>query len=369
MTSLPFSGPYTIDGRNYSREELRTFCHMKIHNGKNPDWYRKVFQFIQLFLDPDSGTMLQRSSGTTGDPKEFELQRQAMEASAIKTLWFFKLKPGDRVLLCLPVDYIAGKMMVVRALVGGLDLVLTEPSSRPLKSAEGSFSFVPMVPLQVVESLKAGDNLSRCGTLLIGGGELPVSLKTRVLELSNLKVYESFGMSETYTHFALRRINGSERESSFHLLEGALISRDSRACLVVDLPGVTPGPVISNDLVEIGPGGDRFTWLGRYDNVINTGGIKVIPEILEERIGKLLGTSVLLLPVEDEQLGQKMVLLVEGTLAEDPSALKKTEDLLKSKLATVLSSHELPRQLILVSQIPRNASFKPDRKAAVALLS
>ncbi len=341
---------------------------MKIHDCKNPDWYRKVFQFIQLFLDPDSGTMLQRSSGTTGDPKEFELQRQAMEASAIKTLWFFKLKPGDRVLLGLPVDYIAGKMMVVRALVGGLDLVLAEPSSRPLKSAEGSFSFVPMVPLQVVESLKAGDDLSLTGTLLIGGGELPASLKTRVLDLSSLKVYESFGMSETYTHFALRRINGPEPESSFRLLKGALISLDSRGCLVVDLPGVTLGPVKTNDLVEIGQGGDCFTWLGRFDNVINTGGIKVIPEILEERIGKLLGTSVLLLPVADEKLGQKMVLLVEGTLLKDPNSIKKTMDLWKRKLGTVLSPHELPKHFVQVSQIPRNASFKPDRKAAGALL-
>jgi O-succinylbenzoic acid--CoA ligase len=345
------------------------FCHMKIHDCKNPDWYRKVFQFIKLFLDPESEAILQRSSGTTGDPKEFELHRQAMETSAIKTLMFFKLKPGDRVLLCLPVAYIAGKMMVVRALVGGLDLVLAEPSSRPLTSAVGSFSFVPMVPLQVVESLKAGDNLSMCGTLLIGGGEIPASLKDRVQDLLALKVYESFGMSETYTHFALRRINGHEPESSFRLLKGALISLDSRGCLVVDLPGVTMGPVKTNDLVEIGPGGDSFTWLGRSDNVINTGGIKVIPEILEERIEKLLGTSVLLLPVADEKLGQKMVLLVEGTLDEDPKSIKITEDKLKSKLATVLSSHELPRQLILVSQIPRNASFKPDRKAAVALLS
>jgi len=340
-----------------------------VHDCKNPDWYRKIFQFIKLFLDPDSGTILQRSSGTTGDPKEFELQREAMEASAIKTLWFFKLEPDRRVLLCLPVDYIAGKMMVVRALVGGLDLVLSEPSSRPLKSLKGSFSFVPMVPLQVVESLKAGDDLSKVSKLLIGGGEMPSSLKTRMLDLSSPEVYESFGMSETYTHFALRRINGPNPETSFRVLEGTLISSDSRGCLVVDLPGVTRGPVKTNDLVEIGQGGDRFTWLGRYDNVINTGGIKVIPEILEERIGKLLGTSVLILPVEDEKLGQKMVLMVEGNFPDDPDSIKKTGELWKSKLGAFLSPHELPKLFVPVSQLPRNASFKPDRKAARALLS
>ncbi len=341
---------------------------MMVHECKNPDWFRKVFQFMEIFLNPASGPILQRSSGTSGDPKEFELSREAMEASARKTLSFFHLEQGDRVLLCLPVDYIAGKMMVVRALLGGLDLVLTEPSSRPLQSVGGSFSFVPMVPLQVAESLKSGNDLSRIATLLIGGGELPASLKTRVLDFSAPRVYESFGMTETYTHFALRQINGPKPDKSFRLLEGAAISADKRGCLVVDLQGVTKGAVVTNDLVEIGEGGDRFTWLGRFDNVINTGGIKVIPEILEERIGKILGTSVLLLPVEDEKLGQKMVLLVEWKMPETPSSSNETIDLWKSMLTRALSSHEVPKRFIPVSQIPRNASFKPDRKAARMLL-
>lgn len=342
---------------------------MMLHDCHNPDWIRKVFQFIERFLNPDAGPILQRSSGTTGDPKEFELRREAMKASAIKTLWFFKLAPGDRVLLCLPVDYIAGKMMVVRALVGGLDLVLAEPSSRPLKSMEGIFRFVPMVPLQVMESLREGDDLSRTGTLLIGGGELSADLKEELESLGAPEVYESFGMSETYTHFALRRINGPEPEGSFRLVSGARIQCDSRGCLLVNLPGVTKGTVVTNDLVEIHEGGQQFSWLGRYDNLINTGGVKVIPEILEEKIARLLEAPVLLLPVKDEKLGNKMVLLVEWDGTESQ---KQGNDMVlewKRKLALSLSPYELPKQIFIHPELPRNASFKPDRIAARELLT
>lgn len=368
MTASPHKQAYCINGVKYSREDLLAHCHMVHHDCKNPDWLRKVFQFIEHFLVPASGPIYQSSSGTTGDPKRFELRREAMEASAIKTLWFFKLNPGERVLLALPVDYIAGKMMVVRALVGRLDLVLCEPSSRPLKSVEGSFRFVPMVPLQVHESIEGGDDLSRCGTLLIGGGELAASLREGLGALTSAEVFESFGMSETYTHFGLKRINGPNPDPCFRTLSGTKISTDSRGCLVVDLPGVTVGPVVTNDLVELCEGGDGFVWLGRYDNVINSGGIKVIPEILEERIGHLLGTTVLLLPQKDEKLGEKMVMLVEWEKSKNQESKEKLHELWKSKLEGKLSSHELPKKLISINKLPRNASSKPDRIAARALL-
>lgn len=369
MSTFIHTGPFLIDGRPFSRAELLAHCHMMVHDCKNPDWYRKIFQFIEVFLKPESGAILQRSSGTTGDPKAFELERAAMEASALRTISFFKLEPGDRVLLCLSVDYIAGKMMVVRALVGRLDLVLTEPSSRPFLSVEGSFRFVPMVPLQVVESLKAGDDPSRTSILLIGGGELPASLKQLLVDSPSPMVYESFGMTETYTHFGLRPINGPAPESSFCLLKDTHIEKDERGCLVVDMKGVTKGAVVSNDLVEIGEKGDQFTWLGRLDNVIKTGGIKVIPEILEDQIGSLLGTTVLILAVKDDKLGEKMVLLVEADPEENESDSTETIAQWKSSLISKLAPHEVPKEFVPVAEIPRNASFKPDRKAARVLLS
>ena len=353
---------YLIEGRIFSREALLAHCHMVVHDCKHPDWYRKVFQFMELYLTPSAGAIFQRSSGTTGDPKEFELDRRAMEASAKKTLSFFKLQPGDRVLLGLPVDYIAGKMMVVRALVGQLDLVPGEPSSRPLKDVDGDFSFVPMVPLQVLESLKAGDNLDPCGILLIGGGTLSPSLRAQLESTDSCEIFESFGMSETYTHFALRRVNGPHAEESFSLLEGTHINADTRGCLVVELPGITKHPVQTNDLVDISEDRTRFRWLGRFDNVINTGGIKVIPEILEQRITSLLQCTCLVLYQSDEKLGQKLVLMVEREGEDAPLAAWRK--LLQKHLAP----HEIPKHFVLVPEIPRNASFKPDRRAAMKLV-
>jgi o-succinylbenzoate---CoA ligase len=349
---------YRIEGSIFSREALLAHCHMMVHDCKHPDWYRKVFQFIELYLQPSAGPVLQRSSGTTGDAKEFELDRGAMEASAQKTLSFFNLKPGDRVLLCLPADYIAGKMMVVRALVGGLDLVLTEPSSRPLKDIAGDFRFVPMVPLQVIESLEAGDELDRSGTLLVGGGELSLALRAQLESSDTYTVYESFGMSESYTHFALKMINGPDAQVMFRLLDGVFINIDTRGCLVVDIPGISSGPVVTNDLVEISEDKARFRWLGRYDNVINTGGIKVIPELLEQRISTLLGVTCLLLSMPHEKLGQEMVLMLEWPESEAP--VSHWKDVLIQHLA----SHEMPKQFFPVHEIPRNASFKPDRGVA-----
>lgn len=357
-------GRYHVNGSYYSKKELLAKCHMMVHDFRKPDWYRKVFAFIRLYLDPAAGEIRQKSSGTTGDPKEFQLEREAMEVSALKTLDFFGLKEGDRVLLGLPVDYIAGKMMVVRALVGKLDLVLTEPSSRPLKDTEGIFSFVPMVPLQVVESLAAGDELARAGILLMGGGELPAAEREKLKSEIAPDVFESFGMSETYTHFALRQLNGPDVEAPFLLMDGVMINTDPRGCLIVDMPGVTKAPVVTNDLVEISADGKTFTWQGRIDNLINTGGIKLIPEILEERIGKLLGTTVLLLPLPDEKLGQKMVLMVECDLQEKGAPI----DRWRAILTAALSAHELPKDFIPVYAIPRNRNFKPDRTAALALL-
>jgi O-succinylbenzoic acid--CoA ligase len=354
--------PYRINGIPCNREDLGALCRRKALEPGVPDWERKVYAFIYQFQTTGSGPILQRTSGTTGDPREYKLDRGAMVASALKTLDYFGLQPGDRALLCLPVDYVAGKMMVVRALVGGLDLHLREPSGRPLEEVTGSFDFAAMVPLQVQGSLEAGDGLSSVRTLLVGGGELHPSLRTRIEGMETPAVFESFAMTETCTHFALRRINGAAPDPDFRLLEGVEVRTDERGCLVVNVPGVTNGSVVSNDLVEIGKDGLGFTWLGRFDHVIKTGGIKVIPEVLEKRIKDLLGPECLLLSLPDEKLGQRLVLLAEYSGPGAP--VQEWADLLREKLAP----HELPRQILTTDEIPRNASLKPDRIAARKLI-
>lgn len=354
--------PILLEGEAYSGLHLQEYCKEQLDDPDLLSWRRELFAFILLFLDREEAGIIQQSSGTTGDPKSYTLSRDAMLNSARSTLDYFGLKGGEKALICLPVHYIAGKMMVVRALVGGLDMLLREPSSRPLQGIEDHVDFAAMVPLQLEESLQHRDPLDRISRLLLGGGELHPGTRQKLGSLSTPEIYESFGMTETYTHFALRRINGTRPDPVFKVLKNVQIATDSRGCLLVKMPGVTSGMVQSNDLVEINLEGDGFTWLGRYDNLINSGGIKIIPELLEEQIGDCLGHECLVLPEPDRKLGQKLVLVVEFEGGNPPL------DTWMKQLKIRLSNYEVPKRVLTLESLPRNASMKPDRTSTRKLL-
>jgi len=254
-------------------------------------------------------------------------------------------------------------MMLVRALVGDLELHLAEPGASPLSSVEGSFDFAALVPLQLKSMLEGGEDLNRIRQILVGGAQIPPGLLRSVRELENPALFESFAMSETISHFALRRINGAHATASFQLMEGVRAEVDGRSCLRVEVPGITRGWVQSNDLVELAPEGGSFTWLGRADNLINSGGVKIIPEVLESRMASALGRPCLLLPEADERLGQRLVLLVELGAGDLPD-VKGWE----SRMRATIPPHELPKRIIPVPELPRNASMKVDRQAASRLL-
>jgi O-succinylbenzoic acid--CoA ligase len=360
MKQLP--GKILVEGETFTPESLQVHCREESGNDSLPAWRRELMAFMDWFLDPDSDELMQGTSGTTGAPGRILLERDRMICSAERTIRTFGLKKGDRVLLCLPIRYIAGKMMVVRALAGGLDLVLAEPSGRPLEGFSGQVAFGAMVPFQLYESLEHGDPLQSIGKLLVGGGELHPELRNRLQYLDTPLVYESFAMTETYTHFALRRINGKKPDEAFRLLEGVEIDTDERGCLVVDVAGVTRGAVVTNDLVEVGESGREFRWLGRYDNLISSAGVKIIPEVLEEQISHIIGYPCLVLPEPDTRLGQRLVLLVESDKGE---TVKEVWD---RSLRSLLPPYQVPKRIVVVPSLTRNSSFKPDRREAVKLL-
>lgn len=359
---MVLDGPFRVEGVIYSYTELLETCRLLKSDRRRPRWERDIYIFIENFLDQSNTPLPQRTSGTTGPPVEYELSREAMVHSAFKTLEFFGLEPGDSALLCLPVDYIAGKMMVVRALAGGLDLINVKPSGRPLEKVDRKIDFAAMVPLQVHESVRMGDDLTQIEKLIIGGGEIHPALREKISGLTSTDIYESFAMTETYTHFALKRINGTNLDPGFRLLDGVTIRTDERGCLMVNFKGVTPGEILTNDMVELLEEGDCFRWLGRYDNVISTGGIKIVPEELEIRIGNILGISCLVVPEPDEKLGSKLVLIIEITDGE-PDA-----DAMIQRLRSSFPPHEVPKRMVFVNEIPRNNSFKPDRILARKLI-
>ena len=420
-----FKGPFILDDHAYSRENLLRHAHEILGDGDLPEWKAKLFQLITDLLTEDR-PIIQQTSGTTGDPKVYELDRKAMIRSARMTLSHFELQPGMKALLCLPTDYIAGKMMVVRAFEGNLTLITAPPTGNPIQELEQYIDFTAMVPLQVFEAIKDPEKLDQMlGTLLIGGGEINTALRQQLHGLQKMKAFETFAMTETLTHFAVRRVNGPDVQPLFRTMKGVTIGSDGRGCLTVSVDGITEGLITTNDLVKIHDP-HSFEWLGRYDHVIKTGGIKVIPEQIEAKIREqieakireLTGRELLVLGLPDAKLGQKLVLLIEGgaggiegsangiqnktggmqsetggkqsetggkqskkgwlesetgwlesytgSMESDiPVSVKET---LLSRLKEILARHEIPREIFFIPSIPRNQNRKPDRNAAKKLI-
>lgn len=307
----------------------------------------------------ESPCMELHTSGSTGKPKQLCVSKEAMRASAEATCNFFKLKPGDSALLCLPLRYIAGKMMVVRALVGGLNLVTVEPSSTPLANLEEPVDFAPLVPMQVHSTLQqAGGSaqLEKARILLLGGGFVDAGLE-EALQDCRAAVYASYGMTETLSHIALRRVNGPERSAYYTPLPGVRVSLTARNTLAICAPNIGVDYIETNDTAEIAADG-TFRILGRVDAVINSGGVKIQAEDIEQQLTTATGLQVLAGPVPHPVLGQAVGIIWEGA-AENEEALQR-------------AIGELPRyhrpQLVLHHPIPRTATGKMNRQAAVAFM-
>lgn len=308
----------------------------------------------------DSPGMELQTSGSTGAPKRMLATREAMMASAAASCRFFGLKPGDTALLCLPLQYIAGKMMIVRALVGGLNLIISEPSSTPLAGLERAIDFAPMVPMQVTTTLaqpNGAEQLAHVRTLLLGGGFVDPALEEQLQTLP-CRVFTSYGMTETLSHIALRAANGPQRCDCYTPLPGVSLSLTPDGTLQVTAPYLNIHNLPTNDLAEIGEDG-TFRILGRADAVINSGGVKIQAEDIERTLHRLTGLHVLALPLPHPVLGQCVALLWEGS--ED------AESALHSACNTLPKYHRphLVKRVIL----PRTTSGKIARKQAAALLA
>ena len=308
----------------------------------------------------DSPTMQLQTSGSTGAPKSMQATKDAMAASAAATCRFFGLQPGDSALLCLPLRYIAGKMMMVRALVSRLNLITAEPSSTPLARLAQMVVFAPLVPMQAASTLALPDGtaqLSRVRILLLGGGFIDPALAEQLQDLPT-RVYASYGMTETLSHIALRAVNGPQRSEWYTPLPGVGISLSPARTLQISAPWLGIDALSTNDLAEIAPDGS-FRILGRVDAVINSGGIKIQAEEIEQALHRLTGMQVLALPLPHPRLGQCVALLWEGD--------EQNESALRTACATLPRYHQ--PHFIHRAPIPRTESGKPARSRALQLLS
>ena len=327
---------------------------LKVESGKlskdQSQIWDDVNQFISDWYSPDDEMVLQ-TSGSTGKPKSISVKKEWMKNSAHLTGKSFGLTEGDSALLCMPMKYIAGKMMVIRALELGLDLTVVEPSSHPLKGLEATIDFVAMVPLQLENSI---NQLDKIKTLIVGGGQVNPQLVEKLKTLST-QVYETYGMTETLTHVAIRSLNGPNKSDAFQALDGVHFEKDSRDCLVIHAPRLNPNPVITNDIIEL-ESDNSFRLLGRIDNVINSGGIKIIPEVIEAKLSDVISDRrYIIAGIPDESLGEKVVLVVEGD-EMDISFLK-------------LDKYEEPKEIFFLDNFIVTTSGKIHRNNTIKRLN
>lgn len=295
-----------------------------------------------------------QTSGSTGAPKRIDISKQAMRQSARLTCSELGLKEGDRALLCMPLQYIGAKMMVVRAIEAGLDLVVSEPCSHPMREVEGRIDFAAMTPFQAYHSLESFEErrrLEAVRSLLIGGGAIDARLERQLASFPHA-VYSTYGMTETVSHIALRRLNGPNASAFYRPFDGVRLSLSPHGTLVIDAPGITDGPVVTRDLARINPDGS-FGILGRSDNVINSGGIKLHAEHIERKLECVMPCGFAVTSAPDPQFGEALVLLTECALCDEMLA----------RIKSMLTRYELPRRIQTVSTLPRTGNGKIDRAA------
>lgn len=301
------------DGKNLATEQLRL---SKDHDGLTELLLHKdLFLFLDQWFD-DSPYIRVHTSGSTGAPKERLVKKDQMVQSARLTCEFLNLQEGNTALLCMNLRYIGAMMMVVRSLIAGLDLIVRPASGHPLKEMKNPVSFVAMVPLQVYDTLQVAEErelFSRCGTVLIGGGPVSPELEREIQYLPNA-VYSTYGMTETLSHIALRRLNGSLASDRYYPFASVQLSLSPDRTLVIDAPLVCDEQLETNDIVQFYPDGS-FVILGRKDNTINTGGVKVQAEQVEKKLSTLISASFAITSVPDPKLGEKIVLLLEKSTA------------------------------------------------------
>ena len=338
-------------------------------------------EFLEEWNNPSPYVRVQ-TSGSTGAPKPMLVEKARMLASARRTNDFLGLKPGDTALLCMSLDYIAGKMMVVRALERGLRLVCVEPSGHPLRhngdwhqcaisngtvracpqcvalNDQTSLSFAAMVPLQVYNSLQVPEErerLKQIKHLIIGGGAIDDDLADELKTFPNA-VWSTYGMTETLSHIALRRLSGPDASDWYTPFPSVTVSLSDDSTLIIDAPEVCADRLITNDIANIFSDNSKFRIIGRKDNTICSGGLKIQPEELERQLRPHMRVPYLISKRPDSKFSEIVVLLTEGPTDDARQICER-----------VLPKYHHPRAYVHVVHIPLTATGKPARREAERL--
>ena len=339
-----------LNGEIYNRSN---FEQLHFRDEPQDSWRNAIYHFLQNWFD-GTDFILAQTSGSTGKPKSIQLSKQSMRNSARMTNQFFGLHAESVGLLCLPASYIAGKMMLVRAMVSGFNLVTIAPSANPFEKLHISIDFTAITPYQLFHSAESLRKVS-VRKIIVGGS--PVTSKLEQLsENIPSELYETYGMTETCSHIALRQFNGKEKSDCFTILEEVSIRQDERGCLAIKAPHLLKEEIQTNDVVEL-IGRNSFRWLGRADSAINSGGIKIHPEQVEKKLEGIIPSSYFISSIADDVLENKVVLVIESA-----NYTTQQEAELNVQLQKLLTKYELPKQIFYLPRFSYSSSNKVLRK-------
>jgi o-succinylbenzoate---CoA ligase len=343
-----------LNGKIYNQSNLE-----QLHFTDEPEdsWQNSIYHFLVNWCD-NSDVIITHTTGSTGKPKEIHLRKMAMINSARMTNHFFKLNSSTTVLLCMPASYIAGKMMMVRALMSGFNLLTVEPSANPFENLSTSIDFTAITPYQLFHSAEKLKTLS-VSKIIVGGSPVTRQLE-RLSEDIPAELYETYGMTETCSHIALRRFNGKEKADYFKTLGGVEIQQSNRGCLIIYAPHLLEYEIHTTDVVDI-LSENTFRWLGRVDSAINTGGIKIHPEQVEKKLEGIISASYFITSVPDQLLENKVVLVIES----EAFTIEQELDL-KLHIQSNLHKFEFPKHIYYLPAFVYSENNKLLRKETLA---
>ncbi len=305
----------------------------------------------------DSSWISLMTSGSTGTPKKIEVKKSKMIISAKKTNIHFGISENSNVLLCLSPQTIGGKMMIVRSIVGNFNLNIGQLNANPLQEIDQKIDFCAMVPMQLINSLNYNsEKLSKIGKIIIGGAPLPIEIENKMSKI-NINVFHTFGMTETLSHFAIRQI-GVDRKNVYNAMDGIKFSLSENK-LIVDYPEILDQPIVTNEIVNL-INDEQFEWIGRSDFAINSGGIKIFPEVIESKINSIIQTPFFVTSKSDKYLGERLILVIENS---ELIQLKKIDFL------NILNNYEIPKEVFALPEFVRTESGKINRLETINLIS
>jgi len=316
------------------------------------DQRKNIEQLIQKIKNKDSFIAF-KTSGSTGNPKPIELKKTALVTSATKTINYFQLKEKNSAALCLSVEHIAGAMMLIRSMVGGLTLHVFPSSTKTIDHITLPIDFIAIVPMQLescLSSNKGLNNIRLCRNILVGGAPITASLNDQLIE-KKINAFHSYGMTETITHIALKKI-GLSGAGFYKTLDGILLE-SKKGALSINYPEISDLSIQTNDRVEL-LDQTSFRWLGRLDHVINSGGIKISPELLEDKISKGIDTPFILGGIPDSKFGEKLVIVLQ-----QKSGIE--ESMSKEFFTEYVDKFETPKAYSIINQLAWNKNNKIDR--------